>query len=652
MRKLTKSAVIGTKRKHPSNEKGSIRNSTGTLPLTDLTNVQSTSGIASQRCQYTPTNFMSGGQLTSTHVTRVQSTGGISSKVFQDTPSNLRSVGHLTSSFVTKVQSMPSKSSQVLAETPTNFSSAIHFTSSVSKKVQSTGGISSKVFQNTPSNFRSVGHLTSSVVTKVQSMPPISSQVLADTPTNLRATINLTSSVNTKVQASRGRSSKSFQVNTTNCHAIGQLLSQNHTTETRNATNRMRSNVTIHPARNLEEEFSATLQDTSKVMDENGVVVIYNDIGDPNNICDHCHAIFWYGERIDKEVRHGIPKYSTCCFHGKIKLPRLGVPPTRIYNLFFGQGDKRMEFLKNIRMYNNMFSFTSLGAKVDTSINIGNAPPIFRINGQNFHLMGGLLSQDGSSPKFAQLYIHDTENEVENRINAFRGDQPTTETHLQIVQDIKQDLDDHNVLVKCFRWAQNHIKSNPQSEFKMRLIGKRNGDARTYNLPTVSEVAALIVGDLDPALGHRDIIVETKAGYLKRINELNPAYLPLQYPLLFPFGEDGYREDIQFNLDRLRTTGGRNKVSQREFFAYRIHERFGELSTLLHAKRLFQQFLVDAYTMVESSRLLYIRNNQRALRCEAYKGLSDALTRGEVDTVNQGKRIIFYHQVSQVGLGI
>nr|GMD86997.1 predicted protein [Ipomoea batatas] len=235
----------------------------------------------------------------------MQSTGGISSKGFQDTPSNLRSVGHLTSSVVTKVQSMPPKSSQVLADTPTNLRSAIHLTSSVSTKVQSTGGISSKGFQDTPSNLRTVGHLTSSVVTKVQSMPPISSQVLADTPTNLRTAIHLTSNVSTKVQAtggisskgfedtpsnlrsvghltssvvtkvqaSRGRSSQSFQVNTTNCHAIGQLPSQNLTTETRNPTNRVRSNVTIHPARNLEEEFSATLHDTSKVMEENCVVV-------------------------------------------------------------------------------------------------------------------------------------------------------------------------------------------------------------------------------------------------------------------------------------------------------------------------------------------------------------------------------------------
>ncbi|XP_031119006.1 uncharacterized protein LOC116022418 [Ipomoea triloba] len=203
-----------------------------------------------------------------------------------------------------------------------------------------------------------------------------------------------------------------------------------------------------------------------------------------------------------------------------------------------------------------------------------------------------------------------------------------TAVHLEIVEDIKQDLDDHNVLVKSFCCAKDHIDSNLGVDFKMRLIGKRNGDARTYNLPTVSEVVVLIVGDIDPTLGSRDILVETNSGGLKRINELNPAYLPLQYPILFPYGEDGYREDIQFNGVRKKQSGGRVRVSQREFFAYRIHERFNDLSTMLYARRIFQQFLVDAYTMVESSRLLYIRNNQKALRCEAYKGLSDALTRG------------------------
>nr|GLL35695.1 hypothetical protein Itr_chr09CG13780 [Ipomoea trifida] len=114
---------------------------------------------------------------------------------------------------------MPPISSQVLADTPTNLRSAIHLTSSVSTKVQSTGGISSKGFQDTPSNLRSVGHLTSSVVTK-------------------------------------GEHNK---------------LSCNRAIAFTKRYYRVRSNLTIHPARNLEEEFSATLHDTSKVMEENGV---------------------------------------------------------------------------------------------------------------------------------------------------------------------------------------------------------------------------------------------------------------------------------------------------------------------------------------------------------------------------------------------
>ncbi|XP_019178998.1 PREDICTED: uncharacterized protein LOC109174197 [Ipomoea nil] len=44
--------------------------------------------------------------------------------------------------------------------------------------------------------------------------------------------------------------------------------------------------------------------------------------------------------------------------------------------------------------------------------------------------------------------------------------------------------------------------------------------------------------------------------------------------------------------------------------------------------------------MVESGRLIYIRTHQKSLRCETYSGLTDALTRGEVNPVTQGRRII------------
>ncbi|XP_019157027.1 PREDICTED: uncharacterized protein LOC109153628 [Ipomoea nil] len=281
-----------------------------------------------------------------------------------------------------------------------------------------------------------------------------------------------------------------------------------------------------------------------------------------------------------------------------------------------------------------------MGAKIDRTINNGSSPPIFRIRGQNFHRIGSLIPPNGTYPKFAQLYIHDTDNEIKNRITSVRENIATQDLHVEVVEDIKEVLDGNNVLVKSFRMAKAEIERNPRVEIKMRLIGKRTKDARTYNLPTTSEVAALIVGDLDPSIGHRDILVESNSGVLKRITELNPSYLPLQYPILFPYGEDGYREDIQFATNGSNNNNARQRISQREYFAYRLHERLEEISTILYARRLFQQFIVDAYTMVESARLIYIRTHQKSLRCEALKGLTDALTRGEVQASTQGKRIL------------
>jgi len=64
-----------------------------------------------------------------------------------------------------------------------------------------------------------------------------------------------------------------------------------------------------------------------------------------------------------------------------------------------------------------------------------------------------------------------------------------------------------------------------------------------YNESTVSKVAAFIVGDVDTA-DKRDIILHQINGYLQRINEFHVAYLSYQYTLIFPYGEDGYRDGI------------------------------------------------------------------------------------------------------------
>ena len=69
-------------------------------------------------------------------------------------------------------------------------------------------------------------------------------------------------------------------------------------------------------------------------------------------------------------------------------------------------------------------------------------------------------------------------------------------------------------------------------------------------------------------------------------------------------------------------------------------DRNVEESTLLHSKRLLQQFIVDGYCMVETERLQYYRNHQKELRVDLYSGLSNAHSMGETNPSALGKRVV------------
>ncbi|KAF1878013.1 hypothetical protein Lal_00041762 [Lupinus albus] len=129
--------------------------------------------------------------------------------------------------------------------------------------------------------------------------------------------------------------------------------------------------------------------------------------------------------------------------------------------------------------------------------------------------------------------------------------------------------------------------------------------------------------DIDSS-SQRDIIMETQSGQLKRINELHASYLAFQYPLLFPYGEDGYRNDV-CHRDILSSQGRkRNRVTVGEWMSFRLQSRKNETQTLLCSRRIFHQFLVDAYTMVESQRLSFIKRNKKKLRVYKYKNLNES----------------------------
>ncbi|KAF7812236.1 uncharacterized protein G2W53_033212 [Senna tora] len=164
-----------------------------------------------------------------------------------------------------------------------------------------------------------------------------------------------------------------------------------------------------------------------------------------------------------------------------------------------------------------------------------------------------------------------------------------------------------NPLVQVFRSVKDYPAISNREELRLKLIKKRNTDARAYNLPTADEIAALIVGDFDPENVKRDIIVEKRSGTLQRIDKLHLLYLPLQYPMMFPHRED---------------------------------DRRAEFNIFLRCGKLTQQFIVDGYTMIESERLIYIRLHQKDIQADSYITLTQVLSRDEATSSNIGKKIV------------
>ncbi|KAL8133283.1 hypothetical protein AgCh_008660 [Apium graveolens] len=269
----------------------------------------------------------------------------------------------------------------------------------------------------------------------------------------------------------------------------------------------------------------------------------YLDVGDPDRICSKCQAIMWNHERNNKSVTKKPPTFYLCCKNGQIILEKEKQPPEPLASLLTG-GSHFRHFKENIRMYNCMFAMSSTGGQIDRSINRGGAPYCFKVKGVNYHSMGSFVPLDGEIPKFCQLYIYDTEDEVHNRINAVKGGHDVVDE--DIVQSLLEILDKHNRLVKVFRMAHERISQNAVDEFRLVLISSSSASSRPNYIGPSNEVAGLIVTD-EYAKGYMDTIIHSRTNGLERIFETDPRFMQLQYPILFPHGDIGYYRQIPLN---------------------------------------------------------------------------------------------------------
>nr|GEX13930.1 hypothetical protein [Tanacetum cinerariifolium] len=148
-------------------------------------------------------------------------------------------------------------------------------------------------------------------------------------------------------------------------------------------------------------------------------------------------------------------------------------------------------------------------------------------------------------------------------------------------------------------------------------------------------------GDFDNTKNKRDMILLQQDGDLKRISELHPQYLTIQYPLFFLYAEDGYRINIFHDgVTNYDEKNKRTRIAMKEWFSYRVQERENEFSMMLNERRLFHKFLVDRYTMIEAERVSFNRKQQKELRSEMYSKLAKLAEDPKLGVQLRGKKVV------------
>lgn len=334
--------------------------------------------------------------------------------------------------------------------------------------------------------------------------------------------------------------------------------------------------------------------------------------------------------------------YNKCCKGGKVYITPFKKPSLFLSELLRYNGPPRSkEFIKKIRQYNCLFAFTSMGTTVDRSVNDGNGPNIYKINGQVCHRMGSLMPKKGNTPKYAELYIYDTQNEIKNRIQALdKGEKGNGALDESIVEGLMHMLDAHNSFVKTFRSAREILEANKHAEIAIRLIAPGESDSPQFSLPATDELASLMFGEFTVETSCRDIIIHGRDDNLQQISSLQTSYMPLQYPLLFPYAERGFQLGIRYiGSDPLDTTK-RTRLTMLDYYSYCLHYRPEQHNPYLCCGLLSSQAIVDARACIDEWRLHFIMKANNDLRAENLQGVTDAVGKGQTDAGSVGKKNI------------
>ncbi|KAJ8909484.1 hypothetical protein NQ315_007932 [Exocentrus adspersus] len=344
-----------------------------------------------------------------------------------------------------------------------------------------------------------------------------------------------------------------------------------------------------------------------------------------SDMCLFCGAKFF-----TKEPKNRQNVRFSCCKNGFISIP---VPrcPDALKPLFTERSHRSQEFLSNIRAANSLFAMASFKTSTPNRAPEGQGRWCFSVCGQIYHYTVGVpSSQELQNPRLAHYYFLDVEEVLERR-NDFLENRISPDT----VRLIERCLREHNRYINAYHTMGEVLREEANRRGGVRPVDDvviafcrdsgMNVRRRQFNLPeSRSEIAAVFYGtdppfNVDLKLYPRTVVdaaadpqqAGTPIDRRHELKNLHPMSDPLVYPLLFPYGDDGWSIGLR-HADR--------RITMREFYRYRIQCR-DMFSALHNGGKLFQQYLVDAWVRVETDYLWYIRQHQQNYRYAASEAI-------------------------------
>ncbi|GBM15167.1 hypothetical protein AVEN_39084-1 [Araneus ventricosus] len=309
-------------------------------------------------------------------------------------------------------------------------------------------------------------------------------------------------------------------------------------------------------------------------------VCIRNDVEEHNcgtmsEQCGFCGAVYW------KEEKNTAHKYTKCCHDGKVQLPA--------FPLTENSPDAK-NYRQRIRECNSALAFASMGVQIKPPR--GTGPYCYRLHGQVYHRVSPLYASDQHKESYGQLYIFDSSEATEKRLS----------NNQNCLQHVFEKLDfmlrEINPFAQSYLQMHRLVQEHPTTSVKMVFLEDKNLDMRRYNAPTLcTEVTAIFVGDNGESPANRNICVYPVEDTCQSISPLNQCCDPMTYPLLFPRGECSWNTGMEHVEER--RTAKRTRVTQLQYYAYRLSQRNG--FSILHnsgSPRHMQQNYQDAMAMV------------------------------------------------------